>query len=110
MPREPAYDTEQKSARIDLKPQFLLQRCLVGCPLFKMLDREALGKRRIGRRIPNARIDAVEDAAQIRSTAAQEPGEPHAALFRADLLGIGWRHRRHAACHGETGLQIPIMP
>ena len=60
---------------------------------------------RVGRRVPDGVVDAVQDAGDDGGASAQQAVEPHAALRRADLGGIGRRDGGDAVGELQPGLQ-----
>src|SRR5690606_35666756 len=69
----------------ELSTQRLLRARLLAEALAVVPDRQM----RVGRRIPKARVDAVEDPDQIARAPAEEPLQAEAERLVLDFLGVG---------------------
>jgi hypothetical protein len=88
LPGQPADDAEQQHIRILPHPHPALQAQLVDAARLDVEAVELGGYQIVLGRIPDALVDAVEDALQIADAVAQQAAEAHAALQRANLLGV----------------------
>src|SRR5246127_2096821 len=105
LPGQAADDAEQEWIRRIRQTETLLQGRLVGGAILKMVRVVAPGDAKVGRGIPDRRIDPIEDPAQVARSLAQEAAKAHTALIVLDLDGIGRRHRRNAVCELQPRLQ-----
>src|ERR1700745_1435070 len=77
LPGQAADDAEQERIRRIRQTETLLQGRLVGSTLLKMVRIVTPGDARVGRGIPDGRIDAIEDPAQVARSLAQQAAEAH---------------------------------
>src|SRR5262249_59171691 len=66
----------------------------------------ASGNQRVGRRVPDRIVDAVQDASQAVGAQAEDAVEAGAERRRLDLLGIAGTHGRDRVREEESRLQV----
>lgn len=105
LPGQAADDHEERrivgietEPRLDLAPVHLT--------LSHLLSRIRRGKMRIGCRIPDVDIDAIDDAVQGVGAARDEPGQPHPGGLARNLLCISRAHCGQCRGASQTGLQV----
>ena len=95
-----------KAAGSASRPNRACSAALLAARRARRLRVEARGEIGVGRRIPHRVVDAVEDAGQHAGALAQQAVEPHAVLGRADLRGVGRRHRGDPVGEREARLEV----
>src|SRR5262245_1300195 len=106
LPGEPRYDAEEWPI-IAVESEALFDRLLVGQAARKALRIIALWQRHVGHRIPDVRVDPVDDAGDRGTARADHAVEPHALLRRRDLGRIGGAHRRDRVRGGKAAFEEP---
>ena len=103
--------TQKQRAVVVLEAEALLDRARGWrARRFSVLRRSSWRRARVGRRVPDVGVDAVDDAVQIGRARADQAVEAHAEFRRADLLRIGRADRgdRVGAC--SPALRKPTPP
>ena len=101
---QPADDGQHQRLPIRGQPEFGLQ-CLPACVLaLQAIGVVALGNGRVGRRVPDPRVDAVEDAADMAAAAADDTVEAAAELVRRDFARVGRAHGSDVVSKLQAGL------
>jgi hypothetical protein len=90
--REARDDAEQRPVQARGQAHLGLDRGLVAHPHVDPERAVVLRQRRVGCRIPDRVVDAVDDALDHRGARAQEPVERHAEFRRHDLPRVGRRN------------------
>ena len=102
---QPADHAEQRAVGADFEAHFGLQRRLVGALGGQPVGGIAGSQRRIGGRVPDAGIDAVQDAAQVAGAVAQQGGEAVAEMLVLDFAGVGRADGRQLRGQLQAGFQ-----
>ena len=106
LPGQPADDAEQAAPSASAsRPKPACSAALFAAASARLCRVERRRDARVGRRIPDVGIDAVEDARQHAGARAQQPVEAHAVFGRADFRRVGRRHRGDAVGELQPGLE-----
>ena len=103
--RQAADDAEQRTVGSDIEPHFLLQRALVVALGGQPVGGIGGGQRGVAGRVPERRVDAVQDAAQRAGAVAQQGREAVAEGFVLDFPGVGRADRRDQRRQLQPGLE-----
>ena len=100
-----AHERHDRRLRVDRERQLLLESPLAPRLVGRVFRVVARGQRGVRGRVPDAVIDAVEDARERLAAGVQDAVEPGAERGRLDLARVRGAHRRHRVGREDALLQ-----